>query len=234
MSHIRQLVALAVFLAAAGVASAQERIAIGRISLDRLAADTQATPGGSDDSHLALVWWIPYEYWAAAFSREGGMPAAQREATIKVLRDYSLLAVVQADIQVLGAFRYYDLETVAGSLAITLESGDHRARLEPLKDVSTEMQPLLGALKPMLASAMGNLGSNMHFFVLADRDTEDRRIIDPYEANVLRIALAKSNGEHVDVAIEMPVDSLFVPRICPNGKSAHVSWRYCPWGGERL
>lgn len=234
MLHIRKLVALATLLAATGVACAQERMPFERIALDSLAADTQATPGGTDDTHLVLVWWIPHEYWAAAFSREGAMSAGQREATIRVLRGYSLLAVVQAEIRPLGALRYYDLESVAESLAITLESGGETARLEPLQDVGTDLQPMLGALKPILAAAMGNFGSNMHFFVLADRDADDRRIIDPYETNVLRIALSKDDGERIDVAIEMPIDALFVPRICPNGKTAHVSWKYCPWGGERL
>jgi hypothetical protein len=36
------------------------------------------------------------------------------------------------------------------------------------------------------------------------------------------------------VVLETPLNSLFVPRTCPNGKPAHVSWKFCPWGGERL
>lgn len=81
---------------------------------------------------------------------------------------------------------------------------------------------------------MGNLGSNMHFFVLADRNANDERIIDPYEVNALRIGLKKSDGERLNVVLETPLNSLFVPRTCPNGKPAHVSWKFCPWGGERL
>ena len=162
------------------------------------------------------------------------MSQADRDEVIDVLRNYSLLAVVQADIQALGNFRFYDLDTVAESLEITLESAGRRARLEPLEQVSSDLQPLLGALKPILASAMGNLGSNMHFFVLSDRNAEDERVIDPYEANVLRIGIEKSDGERLNVVLETPINSLFVPRTCPNGKPAHVSWKFCPWGGERL
>lgn len=234
MPFIRQLAVLAALLAASAVATAQQRMALDQVSLDAMAADTQASPGGVDDTHLALAWWIPHEYWAAAFSREGGMSDAEREKVIATLRSYSLLAVVQADIRPLGAFRFYDLDAVAASLEITHESGGRRVRLEPLQEVAAEMKPLLGAIKPMLAGAMGNLGSNMHFFVLADRDADDRRVADPYLAGVLRIALRKGAGERVAIAIETPVNSLFVPRICPNGKPAHVSWAFCPWGGERL
>jgi hypothetical protein len=234
MPIIRQLAALGVLMAAPAIATAQERLALEQVSLDAMAADTQASPGGVDDSHLALVWWIPHEYWAAAFSREGGMSDDQREEVIATLRDYSLLAVVQADIHPLGAFRFYDLAAVAGSLEITHESGGRSVRLEPLKDIAVELKPLLGAIKPMLSSAMGNLGTNMHFFVLADRDADDRRVADPYLSGVLRVALKKGGGERVAIAIETPVNSLFVPRICPNGKPAHVSWAFCPWGGERL
>jgi hypothetical protein len=34
--------------------------------------------------------------------------------------------------------------------------------------------------------------------------------------------------------IEMPIDALFVQRMCPNGKPAHVSWVVCPWDGGKL
>jgi hypothetical protein len=234
MSYLRQVVAFVSFMAVAGAAAAQERMSFERIALDALASDTQATPGGTDDSYVALVWWIPFEYWAVAFSREEGMSPRERQEVIDVLRDYSLLAVVQADIQALGTFRFYELDAVAESLEITLETGGRSKRIQPLDEVSPGLQPLLGALKPILASAMGNLGSNMHFFVLADRTDANERVIDPYEVNTLRIGLEKRDGERLNVVLETPINSLFVPRTCPNGKPAHVSWKFCPWGGERL
>jgi hypothetical protein len=146
MSYLRRLAIFAPLLAAATVAAAQERMEFERIALDSLAADTQATPGSTDDSYVALVWWIPSEYWAAAFSREAGMSAAERDEVMDVLRGYSMLAVVQADIQALGNFRFYDLEAVTESLEITLESAGRATRLEPLEEVSPDLQPLLGAL----------------------------------------------------------------------------------------
>ena len=234
MSFLRRLTTFLSLIAAAGVALAQERMQFDRVALDSLAADTQGTPGGTDDSYVALAWWIPHEYWAVAFSREAGMSAAERDEVIATLRDYSLLAVVQADIQTLGTFRFYDLPTVTDALEVTVESGGRTRRLEPLGEVSTDLQVLLGALKPILASAMGDLGSNMHFFVLADRTATDERIIDPYLANTLKVGLEKRSGERLDIVLETPLNSLFVPRTCPNGKPAHVSWKFCPWGGERL
>jgi hypothetical protein len=34
--------------------------------------------------------------------------------------------------------------------------------------------------------------------------------------------------------VGMPLDSLFKPRFCPNGKKAHISWEFCPWSGKKL
>ena len=34
--------------------------------------------------------------------------------------------------------------------------------------------------------------------------------------------------------VELPINALFVPRLCSDGREAHVTWNYCPWTGERL
>ena len=56
-----------------------------------------------------------------------------------------------------------------------------------------------------------------------------------YDNSRLRVKLLNSDGEvRNNMSIDMPLNELFIPRLCNNGKPAHVSWHYCPWGGERL
>jgi len=93
---------------------------------------------------------------------------------------------------------------------------------------------LLSMFKPMLGAAMGNMGENFHFFTLIDEDETGTRVIDPYRSGILKFNFAKRDGEQLKTQIEFPLNELFVPRKCPNGKDAHISWKYCPWTGKLL
>lgn len=93
---------------------------------------------------------------------------------------------------------------------------------------------MLEMIKPVLGSAAGNLGLNMHFFVLDDNNTEKRRKMDPYQFGELNFQIGERNGELMKATLSLPLNSLYLPRKCPNGKDAHVTWEYCPWTGEKL
>jgi hypothetical protein len=104
----------------------------------------------------------------------------------------------------------------------------------PLAEVPQKLVPLLKVLGPILSSAMGPMGQNMNFFVLDDHK-KGGRLISPYEPGMLRITLTDNKGVKLEpLLIEFPLDSLYVPRRCPNGKPAHVSWMVCPWDGSKL
>jgi hypothetical protein len=81
---------------------------------------------------------------------------------------------------------------------------------------------------------MGRLGENLNFFVYEDQN-KDGRVISPYSPGALKVTLAHKDGAALDPFVfELPLDSLYVPRHCPNGKPAHVSWVVCPWDGTKL
>jgi hypothetical protein len=59
--------------------------------------------------------------------------------------------------------------------------------------------------------------------------------ISPYEAGTLRFTMGASGDlTAIEGGIETPMNALFVPRLCPNGRPAHVSWKVCPWDGTAL
>jgi len=183
---------------------------------------------------MTVVWWVPYEFWVAAMARDAGTTQASKDAILAAVKGISLLAVVQADISAMGAFNYYSEEAVAKGLLVTVTDPAGKARPATfVKKINPDLQVALGVFKPILTSAMGNLGANLHFFVLDDR-AGAARAIDPYRRGALAVKLAKADGTPLAARIEMPLDSLFVPRTCPNGRPAHVTWRFCPWDGERL
>ena len=103
-----------------------------------------------------------------------------------------------------------------------------------MQTVNTDLELILAMLTPLLEAAAGNLGNNMHFYVLNDKSESSQRLLDPYQEGSMDIQLKKMNGDPIIANIEMPLNTLYIPRKCPNGKDAHISWKYCPWTGVQL
>ena len=229
------MIAAITVLSISTYAIAAERKLLMNVDTDELSTDTQVSAEGAGDTHFAMIWWIPTEFWDATLSREAVLTEAQKNYFLDTMSNISLLATIQADITELAAFHYYLKEEVEEKMFITFtDTTGRRKRLLPMTSVTEDQEVVLGIFKPILEAAMGNLGKNMHFFVLNDKSNSSHRIIDPYRTGYLSVQLSKRNGDLITAGIEMPLNALFVPRKCPNGKSAHVSWKYCPWSGKRL
>jgi hypothetical protein len=216
------------------IAGAQERKPMAAIDTDGLTGDTQiSAPCGSD--HMNLIWAIPVEFWKAAFASDPSMTPAQSAEIIGALEEYVIIGIVQADIGDAGQFDFYSEDEVRGALNMSFTDADGKAReIVPTNQVGLEAQQLLAALKPMLSAAMGNMGQNLHFIVINDDAGESGRTWDPYAPGVLAVDLKTRAGKALEGRMEGPINALFVPRKCSNGKDAHVTWKFCPWTGEEL
>ena len=211
---------------------ASERKPIVDVDIGALTVETQKMAG--DQSELDLVWWIPVEYWAATLRQSAGLPTAQMDDMINVLSQHSVLAVVQANISPFGSFSFVDKETIMDGMLVEMIDESNKVRtISHTEPSDPDMRLVLDQMKPMLSQAMGAMGQNFFFFPLPAFDEDGERSPSPYEKGRLRVTLQRGETASV-IEIEMPLDSLFVPRECPNGKPAHVSWNYCPWGGEPL
>jgi len=228
------LVVMIVF-AVGSYSMAAERKPLKDVDIDAFTTDTQVIPGGVGDYHVALALWIPNEFWESIFSRDATTDEASKKAMLDALSGITLLAVVQADITPLGAFKFYSKEEIEAKMLVSFtDASGKRQRLSLMQTVSPDLEIVLGVFKPILGAAMGNLGNNMHFYVLNDKSKASPRLLDPYRKGSISIQLSKRNKILMTGDIEMPLNSLFVPRKCPNGKDAHISWKYCPWTGKRL
>lgn len=229
------LIAAVLMTLAMTQAMAAERKPIARVDTDSFTKDTQATPAGAGDNHVAVVWWIPNEFWQAILARDSGTNEQQKKAMLDALSGVSLLAIVQADLTSLGAFQFYSKEDVQKNMTISLTDANERKQgVVPMQTIGGNLEIVLGVFKPILEAAMGNLGKNMHFYVLNDRSPSATRLLDPYQKGIVGIQLAKKDKSLINAEIETPLNALYFPRKCSNGKYAHVSWNYCPWTGEKL
>jgi hypothetical protein len=230
------VIMFASILVTTSIVYAIEKKPIAAVDTDSLVKETQiSVPCG--DSHVNVIWWIPFEFWQDLFINDKTTSESDKKTYINTLKPYSLLAICQADITTLAMFDFYSKDEVEKNLDIILKAKDGSLkRLIPLgkKDIDPNLQLILEIIKPILTAAMGNMGQNFHFFVLQDYDLTGTRQVDPYRFGILNFRIGQRSGKLMEAQIELPLNSLYVPRKCPNGKDAHVTWKYCPWTGEKL
>jgi hypothetical protein len=188
----------------------------------------------SNAEGIQVAWWMPAEFWAVALGSEESLTPAQTEEVMKVLRQYTFIAVVDGDVGG-AAVDFLDREAVAKSLTVEVVDAAGKSRkVVPLEPVPDDVKPLLSVLVPAMGAAMGNLGRNLHFFVFKDQ-VDDARVFSPFDAGAVIVKFGgRAKRQDISLTIERPIDALLVPRLCANGKPAHVSWTYCPWDGKKL
>lgn len=214
---------------------AAERKPIEEVDTDYVVEETQILIKGAGESHMAMVWWIPYEFWIPTFRNDPMISTEEADQILEAMEGVSLLAVIQADISMFGAFSFFPQDEIRSTLdAFYVDGQSERLRLTEEENINPDLEILIGALTPILAAAMGETGQNMHFFVMNDYSPKGERLIDPYELGEIEINLNKLDGTPLKAIVELPLNSLYEPRICPNGKEAHVRWNFCPWSGEEL
>lgn len=229
------MVLLIVSMSHVAVTRAIERVPLPDVDADAFSMDTQIGFKGVGEDHMAFAWWIPREFWQVVFTQDQSMTRSDLDEMMAAVKGISLLAVVQADISYFGAFTYYTKDEIEDGMTVSLtcEDGKHHA-MKPLTDLGADLKLMLSVFTPLLGAAMGELGTNMHFYVLADEADDGSRMMDPYGRGILDVEIKSKTDEVMMGSLNLPVNALFVPRKCPNGQDAHVTWVYCPWTGERL
>ncbi len=187
----------------------------------------------SDDTHTAVCWWIPVEFWKASLSRDITISEEERCAFLRVLNDFSLLSIAQFDM--IDKYDYYSKSEIESNIVITvIDKNGNENRLFTMQNINSDFDKIIGMLQLVTGDVLGNFGNNAHFYVLNDKSKRDDRLLNPYNKGELRIQFGRRNGEIFEGIIKTPINALFVPRICPNGEKAHISWKFCPWSGKPL
>lgn len=214
---------------------AAEKKPVIEIDEDVLTSETQVSFKGTGDDHIAFVWWIPNEFWKKVLSNDASIGETEKNTMLNAMSGISLLAVVQGNISEYGAFEFFSKEEIEKDMKLVYIGADGKKQnVSIVTKIDPTLEVLLGVFKPILAAAMGNMGNSMHFYVLNDKVKSTNRLLDPYEKGKIDIQLKKKEKVFMNTSIEFPLNSLYVPRICPNGREAHISWSYCPWTGKRL
>lgn len=199
----------------------------GNINLNDLTQETQKL--SQNPGEMTLLWWIPEEFWRASMSQDPDVTKAKMEEFLKVIRPYTLLAVVDGTMGAFGGVTYKSEETIRGSVKIK----DSQGRIYlPLAEsaVSPDAKNMLQTIKPVIVNILGPMGQNMHFLLFPGNAKDGAPVIDPKKKGTFSVVLGEK-----DYRWRLPLDSLFPSTTCPKcGEVCKGSWAFCPWCGTKL
>jgi hypothetical protein len=235
MLRLSLMLAVLSLLPAAGDVPVLQKKAPGDVDLSAMVKECQRAV--TKDHRLTLAWFIPFEFWETTLHQNKGLSAEQSSRFLDVLKAYSTLCVVRADISATGAFTYDERAAIEKAMSVTYAvGGGQHVSLVPVENLDESVSLVFDAMRPILSSAMGKLGGNLQFFVYADRDAKQQRLVAPDVAGGLTIHFADSSpSEGLTLSIPFPIDAFFVPRNCTSCKAAlEASWTFCPWDGTKI
>ena len=119
--------------------------------LQKLVTETQRM--SFRDQRLTLIWWIPSEYWEAAFQANAAVTDEMARRFIQTVDDYSLFAVANVAVGPFGGMTPTSREALAKALTLRCSQEE----LKPLDDsaLSPDLRKFLKMMKPMLTGGLG-------------------------------------------------------------------------------
>lgn len=218
---------IALLALAPALAGAADTLAPEKVRVNELLQDTQrASPSMGD---VDLVWWIPPQFWDASLAQNGDTPEAERRAIVALFEQYTVVAVVDGRLGVLGVDGFASAEEVRKSLRIVDPDGGIHTPLED-KALSPQFVAITAFLKPILANVIGEMGNNLHFFAFPARTADGRPVADPLGKGHFTVRLHDREFRY-----RLPLGSLLVPqRDAATGEEFPGSYRFNPYTGAEL
>jgi hypothetical protein len=216
--------ALAV-MAPAAFADAHAPLRPDQVKINELLGETQKSSPST--KVIDLVWWIPPQFWAAALANE--KDGDFRKEVDDIFSKYTVVAVVRGDLGSLGVNRYATEPELRQGLTFTGSDGAVRQPL-PADKVDPRLDTLIQMLKPMFSSMLGQMGSNVNFFVFPAKDETGKPLADPLGKGSLTVTMA---GQ--PYVFRLPLGSLLKPQQDPaSGEIFPGSYEFNPYTGAAL
>jgi hypothetical protein len=176
---------------------------------------------------FTMAWWIPPEFWQVSLAANPNVPAQTATEILNVFHDYQVFALVRANAGLQGLT---NVSPRADLLANSRFEVDTKA-IQPLapEDVPAGVQTMLGAMRPMLANMLGQLGQSMELVVYPGV-ADQHRLIDALQPGSFQFTLYDQTFHW-----RTPVASLLPPKVDPKTKEQFPgNYLYNPYTGGKL
>jgi len=198
-----------------------------KVNINKLTEQTQKLSESTDD--LRLVWWIPTEFWETIFAQDQAINKQQADDMLATFEQYTMVAVIDGNILESGTIVYKSKEATFDDLVVI----DNEERsYKPLQEdeIDSKTMNLIGIMKPILGSMLGQLGENMHFFLFQKKENPLDKIVDPKKEEQFTVKVGS-----VPFVWKLPLGALLQPKKCPeDGELLDGSWTFCPHHGKKL
>jgi hypothetical protein len=216
----RLLTAALFLLCASAMLPAQE------VDFQKMVQDTQRVTHPKGE--VNLIWWIPDEYWDAAFKKSGALTAERQKEFIATVDDYLIFAVVEAKIGPMGGMTGVSKQDLLEKVSVHADG--QKLTLLDDADLSPDVSNLFKVMKPMLANMLGQFGEGMQFIVFKGKDAKGKRYADPRQSGSLVFNLADAEFKW-----RLPLGCFLPSKYdVATGEEFPGNYEYSPYSGKKL
>ncbi len=197
------------------------------VDVAKLVEETQQVKMGN--KHVAVVWWIPNEYWEKSFKDDPTVTEEMTKEFIEVFNEYLMLAVIDSDLGPFGGVKNKDVDSIKNNIRVILSD---QTILKPLPEekISGDASNFISMIKPMFTKMMGQFGSGMNFILFRGVDEDGKRLLDPGVENRFEVNLYAEK-----FSFRLPLGSLLPDKYDPEtGEIFPGNYNYNPYTGVEL
>jgi hypothetical protein len=201
---------------------------------DLIALMNECQKMSGDPGVIAIVQWIPKEWWQLTLER-AGVPDARIKEVLKLFAPYMTFIMVHGRISSSGLPTFTSRSLLQEHVFLVDKAG-HPYRPIDEEDVEAGVQNAIIMIKPIFSNMLGQMGDNMNFFLFPSQTKEKKKSYEATQEGSFSIRF-KDVPDAGDQAFQwiLPLSSLVPAKICPKCKKEESgSWKYCPWCGSPL
>jgi len=179
---------------------------------------------------LAFVWWLPEQFWRAAWS-SGPNPVAEArmDQLLAIVRRYTIVGVVNGRMGPMGGATFMSEDEVRSTVTIKDAAGTSYVPLAEAS-IDPDLKNLLQILKPMFTNIAGPIGQNINFLVFPSKSDGGRPVADATSHGALYVLVGEREFKY-----DLPLVSLLPPKIDPDtGQKFPGNYRFNPYTGREL
>ncbi|HTV52677.1 MAG TPA: hypothetical protein VME21_15920 [Steroidobacteraceae bacterium] len=181
------------------------------------------------EDRMTFVLWLPIDFWRFQLQAQAMLTPKAIDQIITSLDPYTIIAVVDAQPEVGGAFTYTEEEKLEKMVSLEDRAGNGIQPLE-LDSVSNNVKNLVQMMHPVLANAMGSMGSHFELFVFPARDKDGKPIADATKEGSLTVHVGDRAFRY-----RLPLGSLLPPAVdTKTGESFPGNYHFNPFTGNKL
>jgi hypothetical protein len=188
---------------------------------------TETQQSSTVAQQLTMVWWIPAEFWDVSLAGNPNVTPDTAAQVHAAFQDYQVFALLRANTGLQGLSNVASKADLLSNGRLEVD-GKMITPIDPDK-VPAAVQTILGAMKPLLAGMLGQMGQSIEL-VVYPATSDGRRVTDPMKPGSFQFTLYDQTFHW-----RLPLASLLPKKIDRKSKEEFPgNYDYNPFTGDKL